>query len=291
MVIEGNKNKIFEFMLIVRIYFFFSVLFLNFNLFASNNLIIIDKKKVIISIENIFLEKNLEKLSNVKIQAYPRRRFNIKAIKICNLLKLSSYNKKKIKITAKDNFFIYLVNDEINNCSNLSKIPYIAIENKKSPWPKLIGNHEKVGTFSLIWIGNNAMEIAKEKWIRNISSIEILKENEQVELKSLLPASANTQEKNGFKVYEENCSPCHSLNLVGQHEIGPDLNYPNNPLEYFSEKILRQFIRDPQSIHYYKNAKMEGFDSKAISEKNLNDLINFMRLVSHNKITSKSFNN
>ncbi len=132
------------------------------------------------------------------------------------------------------------------------------------------------------------MDISKEKWIRNISSIEVLDENEQNDLMALLPSNANVNEKNGFRVYKDNCSACHSLNLIGQHEIGPDLNYPHNPIEYFSEKALRQFIREPQSVRYYKNAKMEGFDSKALSEKNLDDLINFMKLVSHNKKTVNS---
>lgn len=57
----------------------------------------------------------------------------------------------------------------------------------------------------------------------------------------------------GFAHFEENCIKCHSINKVGG-TMGPDLNYPKNITEYWTEENIWAYVKDPQSFRY--NAKM-----------------------------------
>ena len=239
------------------------MLVISVNVFASNEILIKYKKtKISLFDYTILSDKNIESLRNVIIQAYPGVKFNLKGIKLCNLIKLPSTDTVKIKIIAKDKFFIFVSKKEIKDCHDSSIIPYLVVQNKEHFWPKIDGNHEEVGVFSLVWMGKNSSKISKEKWVRNIASIEVQSKPQQRDI-IILPKNANDREKQGFKIFEDNCSSCHSLNLVGQLEIGPDLNYPMNPLEYFSDKMFKKFIRNPQAVRYFKNAKMEGFDIRS----------------------------
>jgi hypothetical protein len=38
------------------------------------------------------------------------------------------------------------------------------------------------------------------------------------------------------------------MNHQGPSRVGPDLNLPLNPTEYFKESVLPRYIRNPKSI-------------------------------------------
>lgn len=272
-------------MQLYKILVFFTIVIWSCNLFAKGKIIfLVDNKKYMLSIENISANKNIEKLKNVKIQAYPDKKFDLTAIKLRSLFdSLRITPKGSIKIIAKDNFYAYVTNKELNNSERLKATPYLVVQENNKLWPKINGNYEAVGSFSLIWIGVNAKDVSREKWVRNISTIDILEKSVEPELKNAVPVNLDNRQKKGYKIFTDNCAGCHSLNLKGQLNIGPDLNFPMNPLEYYSESVFKSYIRDPQSIRYYKNAKMEGFGKELISEQELNDLISFMNLMKMHK--------
>jgi len=248
------------------------------SIFYGNN-------KYYFTMENLIKNKHLHEFKNIKIQAYSNMEFNLVAIRLCDFLNpIIINNDSTIKIIAKDDFFAYIQSDEINQCTDIDRMPYVVIQKDKRSWPQIKGNHEEVGTFSLIWLGKKSKSISREKWVRNISKIYVLKKNDN-QISSAYK-NLNLSAKKGQNVFIDNCSGCHSLDLKGQLNIGPDLNFPMNPLGYFSEKILKQFIRDPQSVRYYKNAKMEGFGKELLSDHDLDDLINFMKKINKQKKAS-----
>lgn len=57
----------------------------------------------------------------------------------------------------------------------------------------------------------------------------------------------------GFKLYEQHCLKCHSLNKIGG-VMGPEFNYPRNILSYWDRENIWAFINNPQSFRY--NSKM-----------------------------------
>ena len=51
----------------------------------------------------------------------------------------------------------------------------------------------------------------------------------------------------GFLLFKKHCLKCHSINLIGG-TLGPELNTPQNILDYRDESQLRSFILNPQSF-------------------------------------------
>jgi mono/diheme cytochrome c family protein len=80
-----------------------------------------------------------------------------------------------------------------------------------------------------------------------------------------------------MQVYMATCAACHKLGGAGDAAVGPDLNQPYNPTEYFQEPFLRKLIRDPASVRNWGGGAMPGFAPEALSEANLNDLIAYLR--------------
>ena len=237
-----------------------------------------------LSLQEIQSNKNIEELKNIEIQAYPGKHFNLLTIKLCRLLNHVDKN-EEVKITAKDKYFIYLSRSDLSGCGKSSGVaPYLAIQKNKNMWPKMHKSHEEVGTFSLIWLGSSSENISKEKWVRNISTLEIVNRKGETELIKSFHLKLNKNQDAGYRVFVDNCAGCHSLNLIGQLDIGPDLNYPMNPLEYFTKNVFKKFIRNPEAVRYFKNSKMEGFDMSAMSEEDLENLVSFMKLMIDHKI-------
>lgn len=259
-------------------------LFLSIEAFSKDVLLIKERNnKKLLSIQEIVSNEYTEELKNVTIQAYPGIHFNLLGIKLCRLLN----NVKKIeaiKIVAKDKYYIYLKKNDLSGCDiSDGLIPYLALQEHKNNWPEMKRSHEEVGAFSLVWLGSSSGKISKEKWIRNISKLEIVTEKDETQSIKLPNIKLNKDQENGFNVFRENCAGCHSLNLNGQLNIGPDLNYPMNPLEYFTVATFKKFVRNPENIRYFKNSKMEGFDVSDISEEELENLVTFMKVMSNHK--------
>ena len=97
--------------------------------------------------------------------------------------------------------------------------------------------------------------------------------------------SAHDPVRRGYAVFEKNCSVCHTLNLGGDATVGPDLNVPYNPTEYMRVDALRRLIRDPQSLRRWPAAKMPAFETRSLSDRDLTDLLAYLRHMADRKVT------
>ncbi len=59
---------------------------------------------------------------------------------------------------------------------------------------------------------------------------------------------------------------------------------PFSPTEYFREEHLRRLVRNPQSVRSWPDSKMPGFDTNAISERDLDDLLAYFYYMSKRKV-------
>jgi mono/diheme cytochrome c family protein len=66
---------------------------------------------------------------------------------------------------------------------------------------------------------------------------------------------------------------CHPVNGAGTARIGPDLNLPLNPTEYFQPAALKTFLRDPASVRRWPEMRMLGFDATAMSDADLDAVV------------------
>lgn len=79
--------------------------------------------------------------------------------------------------------------------------------------------------------------------------------------------------EHGRKVFAANCMNCHALNGLGGKEA-PDLT------GYFSEKWLKEFLRDPQSPQFYGRTSFKDMMPLKVSEADLDQLVGYLRSLS-----------
>lgn len=164
---------------------------------------------------------------------------------------------------------------------------YLAIEPANARWPALkAGSAASAGPFYLVWLNPEKSRIGPEQWPYQVATIEEIAPI-IVRFPILQPAStvpASDPIRRGLTVFTTNCVVCHTLNLAGDAKIGPDLNVPFSPTEYLREEHLRRLVRSPQSVRAWPDSKMPGFDTNAISERDLDDLVAYFYYMSKRKV-------
>ena len=82
----------------------------------------------------------------------------------------------------------------------------------------------------------------------------------------------------GFKLFQHRCGKCHSVNKEGG-KVGPELNYPQNIMEYRSRDYFFSFVKNPQSYRY--NSTMGSME---IEEDQLNLIYQYLQAMRNHKI-------
>lgn len=161
---------------------------------------------------------------------------------------------------------------------------WLAVEDPAHPWPALAPGKPGAGPFYLVWTQPQASGIRPEQWPFQIATIRRLAPVE-TRFPALLPdPTAGEPVRQGFALFQQNCLACHRLNGAGDAQFGPDLNLPHNPTEYFQPDYLRQYIRNPQSLRHWPQAKMPGFPEQVLSEAELDALLAYLKHMAGRKV-------
>jgi mono/diheme cytochrome c family protein len=164
---------------------------------------------------------------------------------------------------------------------------YLAIEPPDSPWPPLkVGAAATAGPFHLVWARADKGMMTPGLWPMQITRIEEIQPLAK-RYPMILPASSvrpNHPIRAGFAAFQKHCMTCHTLNGGGDSTLGPDLNIPYNPTEYLRPEALRRLIRDPQSLRRWPASKMPGFDAKTLSDRELAELLAYLRHMADRKV-------
>ena len=156
---------------------------------------------------------------------------------------------------------------------------WLAVEDPAHPWPALADGKPSAGPFYLVWTAPQAGHISPEQWPFQISGIKQLKTVAE-RFPALLPdptLAANDPINQGFALFQKNCLACHRLNGAGDAQVGPDLNIPYNPTEYFGGDFLKRDIRDPQSLRRWPQAKMPAFAASVLPDSELALLVAYLK--------------
>ncbi|MCE0723263.1 c-type cytochrome [Legionella resiliens] len=219
---------------------------------------------------------NLTQVTINNDRAYPNKIMHHKVIPLCKLLAPFHIRQHDIvEFIAKDNFHVYVPALKIMDCSKNASIAMLAIE-PASKWP-IIDNHTGLtaGPYEIIWLYPKRSYISNEYWAWSVITVKIIRKfNYQQVLAP--PETTNSSIANGYKIYISHCEGCHMMNHFGKSKIGPDLNCPKNPLDYYPNITqLKKFIRDPKSVRSLPQGRMSGSDKQSLSDKDLDDLIQF----------------
>jgi len=156
---------------------------------------------------------------------------------------------------------------------------WLAIEDPARPWPALPDGHGRAGPFYVVWTQPRAAGVGPEQWPYQLAAIRRA-DRVAVRFPAILPdpaTPADSAVRRGLAVFQRTCFACHTLNGAGDARLGPDLNIPHNPTEYLRADLLRGYIRNPQSLRRWPQGKMPGFDSRALSDADLDDLLAYLR--------------
>lgn len=232
---------------------------------------------------------------NIKInnsRAYLNTVIDYDAVKLCEILKpFHIQASDTVELISSDNFSALVPAKYIMNCTDKTSVAYLAIENPNKPWPKLKynnpdQNHPDDGTagpLSVIWEHPEKSYISNEYWAWKLVKIKTHHTLNNRDYMSA-PKTKDTHILNGYQAYISRCAGCHTINNVGNGKIGPDLNIPKNATEIFnSDAQLKQFVRDPQSVRPKANDRMSGTNEQFLLNKDLDDLINYLRYMTKHK--------
>ncbi|MHB1056744.1 MAG: cytochrome c [Rhodanobacter sp.] len=162
--------------------------------------------------------------------------------------------------------------------NRLGSKAWLAIEDPARPWPALPG-HGRAGPFYVVWTRPQAAHVNPEQWPYQLAGIRALRGVAE-RFPAILPdpsLPADSEVQRGFAVFQRTCFACHTLNGQGDAKLGPDLNLPHNPTEYLRTDLLRAFIRNPQSLRRWPQAKMQGFGAQALSDADLDAVLAYLR--------------
>ncbi|HTM63989.1 MAG TPA: cytochrome c [Gammaproteobacteria bacterium] len=229
--------------------------------------------------------KKLEMTVIENNRAYPNKKMTLASIKLCEILKLFPIKPEyMVEFIASDGFSVYVPAVKIMTCNNQSAIAYIAIE-PKDKWPVLDnGTNTTAGPFDVIWLHPEKSYISNEYWAWSVVKIRIHKKIDN-ELLKLQPIHANSQVNHGYDIYVSHCAGCHTINHIGKAVIGPDLQDPKTPFDYYpDENRLKKFIRNPQSI---RPGRMSGSGEDFLNESDLDALIAYLKYTSRRFSSTK----
>jgi mono/diheme cytochrome c family protein len=170
---------------------------------------------------------------------------------------------------------------------NGGAVAYLAVEPADAPWPPLkAGDPASAGPFYLVWLRPEKGAITPEQWPYQIVRIEAVASPVK-RFPMIAPAAKlkpNHPIRAGFESFQKHCMACHTLNGGGDATVGPDLNIPYNPTEYMRPEALRRLIRDPQTLRRWPGAKMPAFESKTLSDRELAELLAYLRHMADRKV-------
>lgn len=156
---------------------------------------------------------------------------------------------------------------------------WLAVEDPQRPWPPLAEGKPSAGPFYLVWSDPQAGQISPEQWPFQVASIKRIAPVAE-RFPALRPDSKltpNDPVNQGFALFQKNCLACHRLNGAGDAQMGPDLNIPFSPTEYFGAEFLKRYIRDPQSLRHWPQAKMPGFSTTVLPDAELELLVGYLK--------------
>jgi mono/diheme cytochrome c family protein len=162
---------------------------------------------------------------------------------------------------------------------------WLAIEDPAQPWPALSRHRGSAGPFYVVWTQPQAAHVNPEQWPYQLAAIR-KPGGVAARFPAILPDASLPEDssvKRGFTVFQHTCFACHTLNGEGDSRLGPDLNLPHNPTEYLRADLLRAFIRDPQSLRRWPQAKMPGFNAQALSDADLDAVLAYLRHMAQRK--------
>lgn len=127
---------------------------------------------------------------------------------------------------------------------------YVAFEDLDAPnWEPIGPQRANPAPFYLVWSKPEQADLETHPRPWQLARIEIVRfevaypHTKPGEIDPAAPAMV------GYGIFRERCFKCHAINREGGR-VGPELNVPQNVLEYRPEAQVRAYIRNPATFRY-----------------------------------------
>ena len=194
-----------------------------------------------------------------------------------------------IEAVANDGFVAQLPTDLLLQPTSGASEAYLAIEPPDARWPVLPGKKASAGPFYLVWLNPAATGIRSEQWPYMVAALRSADSPAKrwKELAVDKSLSAVSPIRTGQALYVTQCMACHKLNGAGSADVGPDMNRPASPTEYFQPDALKKYIRDPASLRRWNGMQMPGFGKDALSDHEIDLIISYLGHMAANRKPAK----
>lgn len=212
--------------------------------------------------------------------AYGGREMHFQAIGAATLFAETNLRDDEVmQVRCLDGFVASISKERIMRTGPGHSIAYIAIENPKSKWPDLPlkPSSGSAGPFYLVWQKPELSGILQEEWPYQIVAFEVKGRLQDLYPRIFPKHQEDARVARGLKLFQQTCLACHTLNQEGASKVGPDLNLPLNPTEYFKESVLPRYIRNPKSIRSWEGSRMPGFGPETFSDEDIANLVAYLK--------------
>jgi len=185
-----------------------------------------------------------------------------------------------LEVVALDGFVAQLPASLVLAKSPNAPQPWLAVEPPGKPWPPLPGKTASAGPFYVVWLTPAAArtKVTQEQWPYAVARLHRRQAPDlrwpQIAVAASVPADSPL--RRGQAVFVQQCMVCHQMNGGGDATLGPELNHPMSPVEYFQPHALRQLIRNPASVRQWPGQAMPGFDTTQLSDSDLDALLAYL---------------
>jgi mono/diheme cytochrome c family protein len=230
-------------------------------------------------------KKKLKKIAVDDDPAYPGKKmmyWGFPAADLFEGMKVADDN--VIVFQCLDGFSAPMNKERLLNRSDKASRAYIAIERAVDKWPQV--KPDKPGTagpYYLVWVDPKKSNVGPEEWPYQLAGFEVKSSLEDAFPLIAPSRSASGSVMEGFKLFTKNCFACHTLNGQGTSNLGPDLNIPSNPVEYFEPNFLRKLIRNPQLVRKWPKGIMIGFTPQQLSDPDIEKIVLYLGHMADNK--------
>ncbi|TAL40093.1 MAG: cytochrome c [Alphaproteobacteria bacterium] len=270
----------------------FTLLFLTTTAFAASEpalTVTMGKAKQSLTASALLASPKTREIEVAKDSAYGKP-MHYRAIPLSALLDGAKLSKDEvIEAVATDGFVAMLPLDALLQAKKGGAEAYLAVEPPDARWPALPGKTVSAGPFYIVWLHPEASGIRSEQWPYMVAELRAADSPAKrwKELAVDPKLAAGDPVRAGQALFVTQCMACHKLNGAGSSDLGPDLNRPANPVEYFKVDALKKYIRDPASLRHWPAMQMKGFDSEALSDHEIDLIIAYLKHMAGRKDAKK----
>jgi len=214
----------------------------------------------------------------IDVEAYPGERMQLMAIPLGRLIDRELKEDAFLQFDCDDGFSAPIRASRATNTDPAGSVAYLAID-VADEWPPIPGKASSAGPFYLVWENPELSRIVPEEWPQRLVRIQLVP-SLRTKYPNAFPKSAFGEDaavERGVEVFQTYCFPCHPMNGDGGERIGPDLNTPMNPTEYFRPEALTRLIRSTGSVRAWSGSKMPEFPEEILPNEDLVDLVEYLR--------------